>query len=219
MMKKGITIYGNHRFFIDVMRDFLEKHEIAKADTVQIFSTTEELKRAKFDRTGILIMNLTGENIMEVTDYIEKWLSLNKDLKIMVLSNNTNMKTIKRLFDKGIKAYLGKNTSTDEFLNSLQTIKNGLVYINDDTKNDLFNYICTVGDPDKEKAVRIDDLTTRELDVLGLICEGMRTREIAEKLFISIHTVESHRRNIMLKLNINNASRLVKYAIDHHLVK
>ena len=97
--------------------------------------------------------------------------------------------------------------------------KNGLVYINDDTKNDLFNYICTVGDPDKEKAVGIDDLTTRELDVLGLICEGMRAREIAEKLFISIHTVESHRRNIMLKLNINNASRLLKYAIDHHLVK
>ncbi|MCB4235065.1 LuxR C-terminal-related transcriptional regulator [Kaistella anthropi] len=62
-------------------------------------------------------------------------------------------------------------------------------------------------------------MTAREMDVLSLICEGMRTKEIAEKLFISVHTVESHRRNIMLKLNINNSSRLVKYAIDHSLVK
>ena len=218
-MKKGITIYGNHRFFIDVMRDFLEKHEIAKADMVQIFSTTEELKRAKFDRTGILIMNLTGENIMEVTDFIEKWLSLNKDLKIMVLSNNTNMKTIKRLFDKGIKAYLGKNTGSEEFLKSIQSAKKGLVYINEDTKNDLFNYICSVNDPDREKPSGADELTAREMDVLNLICEGLRTKEIAEKLFISVHTVESHKRNIMLKLNINNSSRLVKYAIDNSLVK
>ena len=154
-----------------------------------------------------------------MTDQIEKWISQNKDLKIIVLSNYFDMKTVKRLFDKGIKAYLGLTTGAEEVLKAMESVRNGQVYINEDTKNALFNYICNVSDPDKEKNLQIEELTTREMDVLNLICEGMRSKEIAETLFISVHTVESHRRNIMLKLNINNTSRLVKYALDHGLAR
>jgi len=65
----------------------------------------------------------------------------------------------------------------------------------------------------------VEELTAREKDVLHLICEGLRSREIAERLFISTHTVESHRRNMMLKFNINSSNQLVKYALENRLVE
>ncbi len=218
-MKKNITIYGNHQFTLELMRDFLDANGFAKLHPIYLVSSNQEIEQIDVEKIDFLILNLTAENISEKFELIDKWLLLNNEMKIIVLSKNSDVKIIKRLFDKGIKAYLGKNTGSEEFLKSIQAAKKGLVYINEDTKNDLFNYICSVSDPDREKASGADELTAREMDVLNLICEGLRTKEIAEKLFISVHTVESHRRNIMLKLNINNSSRLVKYAIDNSLVK
>ena len=218
-MKKSITIYGNNQFILEQMRDFLDANGFSKLHPIFLVSSSQEIEQIDVAKIEFLVLNLTAENISEKFELIDKWLLLNSEMKIIVLSRNSDVKIIKRLFDKGIKAYLGKNTGSEEFLKSIQSAKKGLVYINEDTKNDLFNYICSVNDPDREKPSGADELTAREMDVLSLICEGMRTKEIAEKLFISVHTVESHRRNIMLKLNINNSSRLVKYAIDHSLVK
>lgn len=218
-MKKNITIYGNHQFLLELMRDFLDANGFSKLHPIFLVSSSQEIEQIDVAKIDFLILNLIAENINEKFELIDKLLLLNSEMKIIVLSGNSDVKIIKRLFDKGIKAYLGKNTDSEEFLKSIQSAKKGLVYINEDTKNDLFNYICSVNDPDREKRSGADDLTAREMDVLNLICEGLRTKEIAEKLFISVHTVESHRRNIMLKLNINNSSRLVKYAIDHSLVK
>ena len=219
MMKKSITIYGNNQFILELMRDFLDANGFSKLHPIFLISSSQEIEQIDVAKIEFLILNLTAENISEKFELIDKWLLLNSEMKIIVLSRNSDVKIIKRLFDKGIKAYLGKNTGSEEFLKSIQSAKKGLVYINEDTKNDLFNYICSVNDPDREKPSGADELTAREMDVLNLICEGLRTKEIAEKLFISVHTVESHRRNIMLKLNINNSSRLVKYAIDNSLVK
>ena len=218
-MKKSITIYGNNQFILELMRDFLDANGFSKLHPIYLVSSNQEIEQIDVAKIDFLILNLTAENINEKFELIDKLLLLNSEMKIIVLSGNSDVKIIKRLFDKGIKAYLGKNTGSEEFLKSIQSAKKGLVYINEDTKNDLFNYICSVSDPDREKPSVADELTAREMDVLNLICEGLRTKEIAEKLFISVHTVESHRRNIMLKLNINNSSRLVKYAIDHSLVK
>ena len=218
IMKKEITIYGNHLFFLELIQEFLEKKGFTKSHKIVHVTHSEEIEQHISTETEILILNLTGESILESFEHIEQWLSMNKDLKIIVLSGNSDMKTIKKYFEKGIKGYLGKDTNSAEFLQSLQCAIGGRIYINENTKNDLFNYICNVSDNEKKEA-GIEELTAREIGVLNLICEGLRTKEIAEKLFISIHTVESHRRNIMLKLNINNSSKLVKFAIDHSLLK
>ena len=93
------------------------------------------------------------------------------------------------------------------------------MYVNHDAKNALLNYICNVEDESSKKLTGWEDITAREKDVLFLICEGLRSKEIAEKLFISPHTVDSHRRNMMLKFNLNNSSKLVKFAMENRLVK
>ncbi|MGA9213121.1 response regulator transcription factor, partial [Kaistella sp.] len=83
----------------------------------------------------------------------------------------------------------------------------------------LLNFICNIEEEGEKKYNSSEELTAREKDVLLLICDGLRSKEIAGKLFISTHTVESHRRNMMLKLNINNSSKLVKFAMENRLIE
>jgi DNA-binding NarL/FixJ family response regulator len=63
-----------------------------------------------------------------------------------------------------------------------------------------------------------DPLTKRELEILKLICDGLSSKDISEKLFISINTVETHRKRILLKLNVKNSVGVVKYALENHII-
>ncbi|MCB4235064.1 response regulator [Kaistella anthropi] len=123
MMKKNITIYGNHQFLLELMRDFLDANGFSKLHPIYLVSSNQEIEQIDVAKIDFLILNLTAENINEKFELIDKLLLLNSEMKIIVLSGNSDVKIIKRLFDKGIKAYLGKNTDSEEFLKSIQSAK------------------------------------------------------------------------------------------------
>ena len=118
-----------------------------------------------------------------------------------------------------MKSYLGSTTSSQEFLEALKQVISGQIYLSDDTKNALVSSICNTEEKNEKKRVGLEDITAREKDVLLLVCDGLRSKEIAEKLFISTHTVESHRRNMMVKFSVNSSSKLVKFAMENRLIE
>lgn len=218
-MKNKIILYENQRLYAESMLCLLERNAYAKKYEIQAVTELEELEKNIVDPDSILFLNIVGFATAEVPDYIEKFLQLNSSLRVIISSLYPEPRMIKKFFDKGIKGYLGSNTSSEEFLQALQDVTAGKVYVNEDAKNALFNFICSVEDPSVKKPAAPEELTSRERDVLNLICDGLRSKEIAEKLFISTHTVESHRRNMMLKFNINSSNRLVKFAFENRLVE
>jgi DNA-binding NarL/FixJ family response regulator len=201
------------------MQYFLVCSDINKKYNLQGVDNFDELRQHILDQDCVLILNITSLNYLEISDEIEEFLKINKTLKIIVHAINTEVKLIKKFFDKGIKGFLGYNASSKEFFDAINHVTEGNVYVNHDAKNALLNYICNVEDESSKKLTGWEDITAREKDVLFLICEGLRSKEIAEKLFISPHTVDSHRRNMMLKFNLNNSSKLVKFAMENRLVK
>ena len=160
-----------------------------------------------------------GLNSLELIRQVEYFMQVNPKLKIIVHTMNADAKSIKRIFDKGIKGFLGSGADSEEFLASIKEVSAGKVFINTDVKNLLLNSICSVEDQPERTYGNLEGLTAREKEVLLLICDGLRSKEIAEKLFISTHTVESHRRNMMLKFNLNSSSKLVKFAMENKLVE
>jgi DNA-binding NarL/FixJ family response regulator len=119
----------------------------------------------------------------------------------------------------GAKGYLPKNTTQQELLNAIITVYNGKEYYNEAvSKIILDNYISTVR---KSKEVETDkddeNLSVREKQILKLYVEGMTNQQIADKLFISIRTVESHKNHIMQKLGVKSTVELVKYAIRNNI--
>ena len=217
-MKTEIITYDSHYLYLECMTCLLEKNGFGKDYDFLNTINFDQIENFISDKTSILIMNIVGLGLSDTFDFIENTLKRFCNLKIMILSPNMEMKVIKKFFEKGAKSFLTKNTNGTEFLNALKAVIEGKVYINDDAKKSLFDYICNQEELSDKKSYGGDELTCREKDVLALLCDGYRTKEIADKLFISTHTVESHRRNIMLKLNVNNCSKLVKLAMENNLV-
>ncbi len=217
-MKKETIIYSEHGLCLSFMVNSLREHGFHNQYEILKTSSLGEIRDLVTDNSQILLLYLNSMNMHEALDVVEKVLAINSDLKIIVISVKSEMKMVKRFFDRGVKGYLGKDTDYEEFHKALAQIIDGNVYISNDSKEALVNFICSVDDEKEKTGPRNSELTAREMDVLNLICDGLRTKAIAEKLFISTHTVESHRRNILLKFNINSSSQLVKYALENSLV-
>ncbi len=217
-MKKTIILFENHSLYLENLQQYLSTH-LSKSTIFHAFSNFQELEQHSFEKKSLLFFNISCFNTFETYTHIENLLEQTPSLQIILHTNSTDAKMIKKSFDKGIKSFLGSETTTEELLTAVKTVLSGKIYVSKDAKNALFNFMCNVEDEEKTNLQNVPEvLTAREKDVLDLICQGLRSREMAERLFISTHTVESHRRNIMLKLNINNSSQLVKYALEHNMV-
>lgn len=218
-MKKNIILYENQRLYLDSIHFFLDQNIITKKYNILEITNFDKIEKHVLEEGSILILNPGGLNIIDIIKKVENLLQLNPSLKIIIHSVNPDIKVIKKLFDKGVKSYLGHDTGSNEFIQALNKVIDGHVYINDDIKNALLSFICNKEEKAEVKHLGLDDLTLREKDVLILICDGLCSKEIAEKLFISTNTVESHRRNMMFKLNINRSSQLIKFAMENKLVE
>lgn len=218
-METKIILYDHQRLYLDCMTYFLNHNNATKNYRIEVFDDLENIGNYILDENTILILNSSGLNYLDLLNHVEIFLQLNPNLKIIINTMNTEVRTIKRFFDKGVKGYLGSNTNSEEFVEAIKQVSGGKVFVNNNVKNLLLNSIYGTEEENERKFSNLEDLTAREKDVLLLICDGLRSKEIAEKLFISTHTVESHRRNMMLKFNLNSSSKLVKFAMENKLVE
>ena len=136
-------------------------------------------------------------------------------LKIIALSSFSEIAFVKRILSNGASGYLLKNTSKEELIEAFQTVLSGGQYLQTDIQKKLLQ--SSLGQ--KKLASFIPKLTRREKEVLIAISEELTTQEIAEKLFISTKTVETHRMNLISKLGARNSVGLVKIALEKGLLK
>jgi len=136
-------------------------------------------------------------------------------INLLILSMHDDTNTIKGLLEAGALGYILKNTGKEELFNAIQAVYQGETYFSDTVKNNLVNSMTFSGKSIQPAA----KLSKREIEIIKLIAEEMTTNEIAEKLFISLHTVESHRKNILRKTNCRNLAGLMKYALKKRIIE
>jgi len=131
---------------------------------------------------------------------------------IMVLALSTfNQGTyIRKMMENGASGYLLKNAAKAEIIEAIKIVTKGETYLSFDAGQALRS--------DEQRLNTIPPLTKREKEVLLHIAEGLTNVQIAEKLFISIDTVDSHRKNLHSKLNVNNTAMLVRFAMENDLL-
>jgi two-component system response regulator NreC len=125
-----------------------------------------------------------------------------------------------KLIKAGAKGHLSKDTDRSEILEAIYTLRNGYEFYAKTITNILLNSYLSDEDIDKkEKEKRQKDLSVREMEVFKLFAEGHSNREIADQLFISVRTVETHKNNIMKKINLKTTVDLVKFAIKNNIIE
>lgn len=136
--------------------------------------------------------------------------ALRPDLKIIVLSMHDEAAMIKDMLSAGVDGYVLKKYAQQELLNAIQAVGNGRQFWSAEVNRALL----TALQPQETE----NHITERELEVLKLLAQELTSKQIAEKLFISERTVETHRKNLMRKTGANNAIGLVRYAYSHKLL-
>ncbi|MCU0338583.1 MAG: response regulator transcription factor [Spirosomaceae bacterium] len=137
-------------------------------------------------------------------------------VKILMLTVSEDADTIRKAFQAGISGYVMKKANRAELERALTTVANGDKYFSEAVMKELLSPSATQAANDiPAEPVAV---TARELEIIRLIAQELSTTEIAERLFISVGTVETHRHNILRKLDVKNAIGIIKYAIKHKLV-
>jgi DNA-binding NarL/FixJ family response regulator len=138
------------------------------------------------------------------------------ELKVLILSMHLNEEYITNALKAGALGYLAKNTTRDELITAITRVGEGQRYLGKDVAEVITNgYIQRVNN---DVAAEKDLLSKREIEILKLTAEGRGNKEISEKLFISIRTVESHKNHIMQKLELKSAVEMTRYAIKQGLI-
>lgn len=176
------------------------------------------LDKLKTIKPDIIIVDISLPEIsgIELTKIIT---SQYPSIRILVLSMYTNQEFIFNAIKAGAKGYLPKNITRDELLEAIREIHKGNEYFSKDVSSIILkSYLKQVKDPDRFDSIQEEKLTNRELEILRFVAEGYSNQLIADKLFISVRTVESHKNHIMQKLELTTTVDLVKYALKNKII-
>jgi len=135
------------------------------------------------------------------------------EIKTLVVSMHMDAGMVDTLIQQDVDGYLSKNADSAEFLTAIRSILRGEKYFSESVKQAYADSVFN------KKKDTLEMLTSREKEVLKLIAEEYTTQEIADKLFLSKHTVESYRKTLFVKLNVRNLAGLTKYAIKLGLIE
>jgi len=157
----------------------------------------------------LMDINMPGMNGIDATQQVRKKYP---DLKVLVFSQYDEKRFVKQLMKNGANGYLLKNSAAQELVNAIKIVHNGGLYLSKELPN-IF-----VEKPKIRSNQLFPKLTKREMEVLKQICMEKSTAEIAEMLFLSPNTVETHRANLLLKIGAKNTAGLVKWAIENEII-
>jgi len=160
----------------------------------------------------ILLPDRTGKDL--VPELREKY----PDMKILVLTSLDAPSMVTTMMRRGCKGYLLKGAEPETLLEAIEAVAEDKEYIDTSLKEQLMQNMLHFKYQSQSKGV-VPELTQREKEVLELIAAEYTTREIAEKLFVSYHTAENHRNNLIQKLDVKNTVGLIRVAIQLGLVK
>lgn len=209
MIKVFIT--DDHQLVIDGVKSILEESEDIEVvgEALSGEATLEGLNKVEVD---VLLLDLRMPNGMGGMEVAKELLSRENPIKILVLTMYNEPQVTKQLLEIGVLGCLLKNSGKKDMLNAIHKVNKGERHFDSEVTNTLFDSI----DKSKKAAEKVE-LTNREREVLKLIANELTTNEIADKLFISTHTVETHRKNLLSKLNVKNIAGLVRFAVKNHL--
>lgn len=211
MKKHKVILVDDHKLFREGLKLLLNNSEkievVAEASNGIEFL---ELKENCNDTIVLMDIEMPEMNGIEAT---KKILEKCPETKIIALTMFGEDEYYYQMIEAGVKGFLLKNTNIDEVFEAIETVSNGENCFSQEL---LYNIVRNLSH--KKTDFSDPNLSEREIEILQLICEGLSNQEIADKLFISKRTVDTHRSNILEKTEAKNTASLVMYSIRKGII-
>jgi DNA-binding NarL/FixJ family response regulator len=212
-MSVKIILADDHRIMREGLRALLEREAgievIAEADNGR---KTVELSRELNPDVVVIDIGMPDLNGIDATRQI---VSEAPAVKVIALSMHSDRKFVREMLSAGASGYLLKDSAFEELGTALATVINNQTYLSPKIADTVVKDYLGKVEPKESKVSPA--LTKREREVLQLIAEGKTTKDIASQLYVSIKTIETHRKQIMDKVGLNSVAELTKYAIREGL--
>jgi len=163
----------------------------------------------------VIVMDVSMPDLNGI-EATRKILQANPRVKVVGLSGHADQHFVREMLIAGASAYLLKHTAYDELLRAIRAVMNGKKYLSPDVARGVMDAYVELSRPLSDHPAFVV-LTDREREVLQMTAEGQSTKDMASRLEVSIKTIETHRRNIMEKLELHSVAELTKYAIREGL--
>ncbi len=201
----NILIVDDHPLVIEGVKALLTDHPyiVQVGVAMNAYDALEYLKQSSVD---IAFLDINLPDISGI-DLCKKIKTEFPDVKCLALSTFTERSYVSRMIQNGAMGYLMKTSTKQEFYEAIKQVMAGGMYMN-------VNFSELSATPHKP----VPFLTRREKEVLELISEGFTNHQIGDKLFISVLTVDSHRKNLLTKFEVNNTAALIKLAAQSNLI-
>jgi len=199
-----VFIIDDHKMVIEGMQLLLQHENDIKVIGTAL-SGEEGLEAVANTDVDVILLDINMPGINGI-DTCKELLKIKPQLKIIAISMHKESSLIKLMLSSGAKGYVLKNAGQDEVIEAIKTVHDIVVNSVASNSNNKLNS-------------PFPSLSRREKEVLKLILDEHTTQEIAEKLFISFGTVETHRRNMLIKTGVRNTAGLVRTALEYELYK
>jgi DNA-binding NarL/FixJ family response regulator len=203
-----------------------DDHPALREGTINVLLQEKDIQVIGFAENGAVLLNMLIDKkpdlilidinmpVMNGLDAIKEIKVKYPEIKLIVFSQYDEKRFVKRVLKEGANGYLLKSANAEEIIKAIRMVMNGGMFLSEELPN-----VFTENSKSKTRpSYLFPELSSREKEILSLICDEKTSSEIAETLFISFNTVESHRSNILLKVGVKNTVGLVKWALENEIV-
>jgi DNA-binding NarL/FixJ family response regulator len=213
-MKIRVLIADDHKIMLAGLRSLLEKQTdievVAEAENGR-----KAVQQAQETKPDVVVMDVSMPDLngIEATTQIIESVP---ETRVVALSMHSDKRFVMGMLRAGASGYLLKDCASQELANAIHQVAGGKKYLSPEITGVVIDDFL-IGGPPERGVTAASQLSAREREVLQLIAEGWSTKQIAAHLYVSVKTIETHRRQIMKKLDLHNIADLTKYAIREGL--
>ena len=209
-----IIIVDDHTIFRQGLKSLLTSENIATV-VGEASNGKEYLELLTHLEPDLVLMDIDMPHMngMEAT---QRSLALKPDLKVIAFTMFSDEDYYYKMIDLGVKGFILKSSGINELEKAISDVMNGESYFSNELLRKIIN---NFGHNSAKKSAENSRLTVREMEVLQHICQGLNNEEMAQKLFISVKTVKSHRSNLLEKTNCKNTPALILFAVKNKLIE
>jgi DNA-binding NarL/FixJ family response regulator len=213
----NIGIYDEHRLGLDGVRRLLS--DVSEFNVLFACEDKQQLKdKLKLQQVNVLLLTMHDISVKSLNLIVQLSISCPRT-RILVVSNISNEEIISKTIKSGAKGFLGCESGFSDMVEAIYTLRNGYDYFSKSITQLLLNrYVRNLKDDEIDQKAELSSLSERQIEILKLWGNSNSNQEIAEKLFISVRTVESHKNHIMQKLNLKSTVDLVKFGIKNNII-
>lgn len=214
--KINVLIVDDHKLIRDGIQSML--NNTGDMEVIGSASSGEDaINEVRQNRPDVILMDIqmNGMTGIEATRWIK---DIDATIKVILVTMEISKEYVSAGIKSGVEGYLPKDVDKETLLEAIRSVYRGQRFFNDAIMKLVFEDFYTHEKLKSPERKLPNELTRREFEILGLVAEGKTNKELAEMLFISIKTVETHKTHVLEKLGLKNTTELIRYAIRNKII-